>query len=258
MELFTPSKVVKYHMGPSKRTANLSLRIRACAVTVLDAAQEEFAVSDSKITMVLKLLKQSHKSLQMEPFMDKYDWDADRKTRDHSVKIILYANEDNMEHIGDILSEHSLFLQEPAQFQPFTDIAILMSYQGRIWLAHPDIWQLQRKPFGLKERLRAFCTASVQPLLVSLQQDDRIRTALQGYGHPILVLIIYTQRLTSSFLHSHQLAALQFMVTREEGIVDGSALSLWKPRTPFGEQWCVFQWSFRLSVSNNSAVSSTK
>lgn len=38
MEILQLSKVAKHHMGPSKRTANLSLRIRADAVTVLDAA----------------------------------------------------------------------------------------------------------------------------------------------------------------------------------------------------------------------------
>ncbi len=217
------------------------MRIRADAVTVLDAAQEEFAVLDSKTTMVLKLLKQSHKSLQMEPFMDKYDWDADRKTRDHSVKIILYANEDNMEHIGDILSEHSLFLQEPAQFKPsyrYRNPHVLsrtdMASTPRYLRTPSETVRFEREVEGI---LHGFSSTK---LLVPLQQDDRIRTALQGYGHPILVLIIYTQRLTSSFLHSHQLAALQFMVTREEGIVDGSALSLWKPKSPFGEQWCVF------------------
>lgn len=83
MEILKPLKVAKHHMGPSKRTTNLSLRIRADAVTVLDANQEEFGVLDSKTTMVLKLVRQSHESLQMEPLMAKDDWDSGGKTRNY-------------------------------------------------------------------------------------------------------------------------------------------------------------------------------
>lgn len=241
MELLKPLKVAKHHMGPSKRPANLSLRLRADAVTVLDAAQEELGVLDSKTTMVLKLLKQSHESLQMEPLMAKDDWDSGGKTRNYSVKIILYANEDNVEDIGAILSGQSLFLQEPAHLPPShryhnphvllkTDMASTPRY---LRTAEETIW-FAREVEGI---LLGFSSTS---LLEPLQQDNRIRTPLQGYGYSILFFIIYAQRLTLYFLHSHQLAALQFMVAREEGIVDGSALSLWKPR-PSGEPGYVYQ-----------------
>lgn len=191
MELLKPSKVAKHHRGPSKRTASLSLRIRADAVTVLDAAQEEFGVLDSKTTMVLKLLKQSHTALQMEPLMDKDDWDSGGKTRNHSLKIILYANEDNVEDIGATLSEHSLFLQEPAQFQPsyrYRNPHVLlrtdMASTPRYFKTPAESVRFEREVEGI---LHGFSSTK---LLVPLQQDDRIRTTLQGYGHPVLVLIL--------------------------------------------------------------------
>lgn len=227
-------------MGPSNRTANLSLRIRADAVTVLNAAQEEFGVLDSNTTKVLRLLKQCHNSLQMEPLMDKDDWDSGGKTRSHSIKIILYTNEDKVEDIGAILSHHSLFLQEPADFQPsytYQNPHILlrtdMASTPRYLRTPAETVQFAREIEGI---LHGFSSTSPP---VTLQQDDRIRTTLQEYGHPILFFIIYAEWLTLYFLHSHQLAALRFMVTREEGIAGGSALSLWKPR-PFGEPGYVY------------------
>lgn len=66
--------------------------------------------------MVLKELKEKHEFLQMEPLMAKDDWDSGGKTRNYSLKIILYANEDKLEDIGNALLGHSLFLQEPAYF----------------------------------------------------------------------------------------------------------------------------------------------
>ena len=241
MEILKPLKVAKHHMGPSERTANLSLRIRADAVTVLDATQEEFGVLDLKTTMVLKLLKQSHDSLHMEPLMAKDDWDSGGKTRNYSLKIILYANDDNVEDIGAILSDHSLFLQEPAHLQPshrYRNPHVLLrtdkASTPRYLRTAAETVRFAREVEGI---LLGFSSTSVS---VPLQQDNRIRTTLQEYGHPILFFIIYAQLLTLYILHSHQLTALQFMVAREEGIVNGSALSLWKPR-PSGEPGYVYQ-----------------
>lgn len=188
-----PSKVEKHHRGPSKRTANLSLRIRADAVTVLDAAQEEFGVLDSKTSMVLKLLKQFHESLHMEPLMAKDDWDSGGKSRDYSLKIILYASEDNVEDIGAILSGHSLFLQEPAHLQlshryrnPHVFLRTDMASTPRYLRTSAETVRFAREVEGI---LLGFSSSR---LSVPLQQDKRIRTILQEYGQPILFFIMYT------------------------------------------------------------------
>lgn len=171
-------------MGPSKRTAKLSLRIRADAVTVLNAAQVEFGVLDSKITMVLKSLKQSHESLQMEPLIAEDDWGSGVKTGVYSLKIILYANEDGVEDIGAILSGHSLFLQEPAHIQPSPRYRIPhvlsrtdMASTPRYLRTAAETVRFAREAVGI---LLGFCSTS---LSVPLQQNNRIRTTLQRYGH---------------------------------------------------------------------------
>lgn len=191
MELLKSLKVDKNHMGPSERTAKLSLRIRADAVTVLDAAQEEFGVLDSKTTLVLKSLKQSHESLQMEPLMAKDDWVSGGKTRNYSIKIILYANEDNVEDIGGIISGHSLFLQEPAHIQPshrYRNPHVLlrtdMASTPRYLRTAAETVRFAREVEGI---LLGFSSRS---LSAPLQQDNRIRTRLQMYGHIISLFII--------------------------------------------------------------------
>lgn len=190
MEILKLLKVAKHHMGPSKRTANLSLRIRADAVTVLDAAQEEFGVLDSKTTMVLKELKKKHESLQMEPLMAKDDWDSGGKTRNYSLKIILYANEDKLEDIGNALSGHSFFLQEPAYLQPsyrYRNPHVLlrtdMASTPRYLRTPAETDRFAREVEGI---FLGFSSISVSVPW----QDNRIRTRLQEYGHPILFFII--------------------------------------------------------------------
>lgn len=190
MEILKLLKVAKHHIGPSKRTANLSLRIRADAVTVLDAAQEEFGVLDSKTTMVLKELKKKHESLQMEPLVAKEDWDSGGKTRHYPIKIILYANEDEFEDIGNALSGHSLFLQEPAHLQPsyrYRNPHVLlktdMASTPRYLRTPAETVRFAREVEGI---FLGFSSINVSGPL----QDNRIRTRLQEYGHPILFCII--------------------------------------------------------------------
>lgn len=234
MELLKPLKGAKHHMGPSKRLAKLSLRFRADAVTVLDAAQEEFGVLDSKTTMVLKLLKQSHESLQMEPLMAKDDWDSDGKTCNYSVKIILYANEDNVEDIGAILSGHSLFLQEPAHLPPSH------RYRNPHVLLRTDMASTPRYLRTAAETAREvegiLLGFSSTSLLKPLQQDNRIKTTLEGYGYSIS--FFYNVCTTVDVVHSPQSPTDRITIygrpgrknCRREPLVIVEAQTFWRAR----------------------------
>ena len=184
MELLKPPTTAKYK-GPSKRMAKLHLRIRADAITILDEAKEEFGVLDLNTTKALKLLKQSYKSLQMEPFIDKDNWESSRKSRNHSLKIILYAREDNLEEIGAILSDHCLFLQEPAHLQtPYrycNPHVLLRNDKARTPRYLKTTTEISRFARKVEDILNGF---SLTNSLGPLQQNYRIRTALQVYGYP--------------------------------------------------------------------------
>jgi hypothetical protein len=167
-------------------TTELHFRIRADAITILYDARE-VGVLDSKTAKVFKLLKQTYKSLRLEPFLDQDDLkDYSTKCRDYPLKIMVYANEDNVEDIGTILSNHCLFLQEPAHFQSphrYCNPHVLS------WTHKTETPRYLRTPTEtaqFAEKIESILNSfSSTDLLVSLQQDDRIRTRLEAYGHPI-------------------------------------------------------------------------
>ncbi|CZR69306.1 uncharacterized protein PAC_19206 [Phialocephala subalpina] len=217
VEFLKPSTIAKHYRGSAKRTAELHFRIRADAITILNEAKEEVGVLDSKTAQVLKLLRQTYKPLRLELFMDQDDWkDYSTKCRDYTLKIMVYANKDNVEDIGAILSDHRLFLQEPTHFpspHKYCNPHVLS------WTDKTETNRYLSTPMGsvqIAEEVESILSSfSSTDLMTSLQQDGRIRTKLQAYGH--------------------QLAALQFMVAREKEIVEENYLSLWQPKSSFGE-----------------------
>ncbi|KAE8440874.1 hypothetical protein EG329_006361 [Mollisiaceae sp. DMI_Dod_QoI] len=198
VEFLKLSTIAKHYKGSAKMTTELHFRIRADAITILYDARE-VGVLDSKTAKVLKLLKQTYKSLRLEPFLDQDDLkDYSTKYRDYPLKIMVYANEDNVEDIGTILSDHCLFLQEPAHFQS----------PHRYCNPHVLLWTDKTET-----------PRYLRTLTETAQFAEEVESIVNSF----------------SSIDLHQLAALQFMVAREEEIIDESSLSLWKPKISFGE-----------------------
>lgn len=222
--------IAKLSTSPDSQVA-LSFRIRADAITILLPTREECGVLDSRTASVLTVLIKKNPSLEFEAFLDPEQL-QDSLGRLKPVSILplcinIYGSTSSMEKVASVLSEKGVFLQEPIHVHPTS------TYYNPHFLS----WNADSKTPQLRQRLPrlADIEAGVQEILDPSdtvrvsdwpRQDGRILTVLHKsvfYGKRSMYHL-----LTLFPVVSHQLAAVQFMIAREDEYIGDETLSLWQ------------------------------
>lgn len=218
--------------------ASLQPRLRADAITLLSPTSEEIGVLDLKTACVLKTLIKDNPLLEFEAFADQ---DQLRRTSPEKkgMKILplcinVHGLIVDLDKVASVLSETKVFLQEPIYFHPSS------TYHNPHFLDfdHAETPRFLDFSFPLSLDFTAEVDAILaQPGTLRLPaftgQDQRIQTKLHEYD--ISYSTSEDHALTPLRALSQQLAALQFMITREDEYDRGGTVSLWETKYRSGK-----------------------
>lgn len=222
-----------------KRVA-LGLRFRHDSTTVLLQPLEEIGVLDNKTAGVLRSLKNIAPTITFELFLDREEdqGSCDRQGKKEAsvrpLQIQIHGPDEYYNEVGSALSSAGMYLQEPV----FLDREVVhrnphfLSWDNN--LETPLLNTARNDPkANFATRIEAIMD-SFGPILQApnVKQDARIVTILRRYDLILKTPHHKKQQLTRSS-KSHQLSALQFMLTREDE--RQNTLSLWKPYSVNGK-----------------------
>lgn len=200
-------------------------------MTVLSPDSQEIGVLDKRMATVLMLLKKVSGSIRFSLFLGN-EGDQMRHTLKERwpktilpLDIIIQGPIQNLEEVGEVLSDAGMFLQEPSFLEPG------VIYRNPHFLS----WDEQTATPLLSRRgesSRNDFTDSVAEVMncsnpaldpPKLVQDRRVMTALKRLDFKITFRLIPTKVTMSR----HQIDALNFMLARENQFEN--ALTLWEP-----------------------------
>lgn len=212
----------------------LKLRFRHDATTVILHPLEEMGVLDHRMAAVLERLKEVVPAVMFELFVgQEEDQDSCGRQRKkpvavHPLHISIYGSDQYYHAVGSTLSDLGIFLQEPVNL----DHGVL--YRNPHFFSWdndtttPLLGRARIDPkadFAL--RIGAILDSTTDFILspIDVKQDARISTMLRRYDSKQEFPHIIRSLIRAS--KSHQLSALQYMLTREDE--NQNILSLWKP-----------------------------
>ena len=192
---------------------------------------------DSRTARILTDLIAENSSLEFEAFVDvdllQGSWRGTKPISILPLCINIYGSRSSTDKVASMLSENGVFLQEPIHVNPTSTYHNPHFLCWNDDLITPQLRQclpaLDDIEAGVQEILDPSNTVNVSDWP---RQDGRILTVLHKS-------VFYRKRpicylLTQVSIVSHQLAALQFMIAREEEYARDETLSLWQRQWRLG------------------------
>ena len=124
MKEYSTPEALNHFQGPLKDDS-LSLRVRVRGITVISNATE-IGILDNRFGELLKKLQSSF-SVRLEPQLELNSENVARKSQAQNIKAVtfkIYGSASDTLLIGDFLTNHEVYLQEP------DDIAVHVLYQN--------------------------------------------------------------------------------------------------------------------------------
>ncbi|KAL2066160.1 hypothetical protein VTL71DRAFT_2231 [Oculimacula yallundae] len=201
-------------------TSILKPRFRANGVTILNPAAQEIGVLDNNTASAITTLKKAVSSVKFDVYACQGTKQAQSQYRSSGIplEILVFGPRSSLDEIGSLLSQSSVFLQEPIDRPlsvPYINPHIFS------WDEDEDgssssylLKETSRSHMDFAEKIQAILTETMAPQLsFHIDQDARITTPLKP----------------------HQLVALKFMISRE-GLVETDGPTLWKAVRRNGRQ----------------------
>ncbi|PMD59403.1 uncharacterized protein K444DRAFT_411279 [Hyaloscypha bicolor E] len=204
------SKISSSRLG----APTLKPRFRDNGITILDPAMQEIGVLDKKTASGMVSLKNTVSSMQFEIYTTpgtKQVQSLDG-TLGIPLEILVFGRRSSLVQVGSLLSQSSLFLQEPMNRQ------LSVSYKN----PHVFSWDEEEEDDANSSYLLEPSSES------QINFTDKIYDVLNGPSAPQLSFHVTQDPRIRSILKQHQLIALKFMIARE-GLMGADRLTLWKP-----------------------------